>query len=85
MIKKTLFLYAVLFTTTVLIAQKTLVRKPSISPDASKMAFSFDGDIWVLDLKTNQTKRLTIHQAYESNPIWNPNSSQLVFTSNRRK
>ncbi|WP_373942453.1 hypothetical protein OEG92_04115 [Polaribacter sejongensis] len=84
MIKKTLFFYAVLFSTTVLIAQSTLIRMPSISPDASKMAFSFDGDIWVLDLQTNQPKRLTIHQAYESSPIWNSESNQLVFTSNRR-
>ncbi|WP_405606753.1 S41 family peptidase [Polaribacter sp. Asnod1-A03] len=84
MIKNTLFFYAVLFSTTVLIAQKTLIRMPSISPDASKMAFSFDGDIWVLDLNTNQPKRLTIHQAYETNPIWNSESNQLVFTSNRR-
>ncbi|QXP65421.1 S41 family peptidase [Polaribacter sp. AHE13PA] len=84
MIKKTLFFYAVLFSTTVLIAQSTLIRMPSISPDASKMAFSFDGDIWVLDLKTNQPKRLTIHQAYETSPTWNSESNQLVFTSNRR-
>ncbi|PQJ69463.1 S41 family peptidase [Polaribacter butkevichii] len=85
MIKKTLFVFVVFCTTTLLTAQNTFIRMPSISPDASKMAFSYDGDIWVLDLMTNQTKRLTIHQAYESNPIWNPNSSQLVFTSNRRK
>ncbi|WP_282073901.1 S41 family peptidase [Polaribacter atrinae] len=84
MIKKTLFLFVVFCTTTLLTAQNTLIRMPSISPDASKMAFSYDGDIWVLDLMTNQTKRLTIHQAYESNPIWNPQSNQLVFTSNRR-
>lgn len=84
MIKKILFLYSVLFTTTILIAQKNLIRMPSISPDASKMAFSFDGDIWVLDFNTNISKRLTIHQAYETSPIWNSTSNQLVFTSNRR-
>ena len=57
---------------------------PSISPDASKVAFSYHGDIWVLNLTSNQTNRLTIHQGYESNPIWNSNSNKIVFTSNRR-
>ena len=84
MTKKTLLLFTVLFNVTFLVAQNTLIRKPSISPDASKMAFSYHGDIWVLDFNTNQPKRLTIHQAYESNPIWNAKSNQLVFTSNRR-
>ncbi|ARV06437.1 MdsD protein [Polaribacter sp. SA4-10] len=84
MTKKALLLFAVLFSATFLIAQNTLIRMPSISPDASKMAFSYHGDIWVLNLATNQTNRLTIHQGYESNPIWNSKSNQLVFTSNRR-
>ena len=33
---------------------------------------------------TNQTDRLTIHQGYESYPVWNSQSNQLLFTSNRR-
>lgn len=84
MTKKTLLVFAVLFNLNLLIAQNTLIRTPTISPDASKMAFGFDGDIWVLDLISNQYKRLTIHQAYESNPIWNSKSSELVFNSNRK-
>ena len=84
MTKKTLFLLVTLFNFTLLISQNTFVRKPAISPDASKIAFSYHGDIWVFDLASNQPKRLTIHQAYESNPVWNSKSNQLVFTSNRR-
>jgi Periplasmic component of the Tol biopolymer transport system len=84
MTKKLLLIIAVLFNISLIIGQNTFVRHPSISPDATKMAFSFHGDIWVLDLKTNQPKRLTVHQAYESHPIWNSNSNQLVFTSNRK-
>ncbi|MCG1035836.1 S41 family peptidase [Polaribacter sargassicola] len=84
MIKKTLFFFAVICSSTLLIAQNSLTRQPTISPDASKIAFGYQGDIWVYSLLTNQSKRLTIHQAYESNPIWNSESNQLLFTSNRK-
>ena len=84
MTKKTLLLFAIFCNTFIAIAQETLIRTPTISPDATKMAFGFDGDIWVLDLATNQPKRLTIHQGYESDPIWNRKSDQLVFNSNRK-
>ena len=81
--KKILFFF-VLFNATFMIAQNSLIRMPSISPDASKIAYSYHGDIWVLNLVTNQTDRLTIHQGYESYPVWNSQSNQLLFTSNRR-
>ena len=81
---KKIFFFLVLFNATFIAAQNSLIRMPSISPDASKIAYSYHGDIWVLNLETNQTDRLTIHQGYESNPIWNSKSNQLVFTSNRR-
>ena len=84
MTKKTLFFLAILFSSGLLIAQNTLIRKPSISPDATQIAFSYHGDIWVHNLSNDQSKRLTVHQAYESNPIWNAKSNQLTFTSNRK-
>ena len=84
MTKKTLLSFVILCNTLIAIAQETLIRTPAISPDATKMAFGFDGDIWVLDLATNQPKRLTIHQAYESNPIWNRKSNQLVFCTSSK-
>jgi C-terminal processing protease CtpA/Prc/Tol biopolymer transport system component len=84
MTKKTLFFLAIFLKCGLLIAQNTLIRKPSISPDASKMAFSFHGDIWVHNFANNQSKRLTVHQAFESDPIWNTKGNQLAFTSNRR-
>lgn len=84
MTKKTLFSLAILFNCGLLLAQNTLIRKPSISPDAQQMAFSYHGDIWVHNFSDNQSKRLTVHQAYENDPIWNAKSTQLAFTSNRR-
>jgi len=84
MTKKTLFFLAIFLNCGLLIAQNTFIRKPSISPDASQMAFSFQGDIWVYNFSNNQSKRLTIHQGYESDPVWNAKGNQLAFTSNRR-
>lgn len=84
MTKKTLFLIAILCNCGLLIAQNTFIRKPSISPDATQMAFSYHGDIWTHNFSTNQSKRLTIHQAYESDPIWNAKGNQLAFVSARR-
>lgn len=84
MTKKTILIIAFLCNLTLLSAQNTLIRTPTISPDASKMAFGYHGDIWVLDLNTNQKNRLTINQAYESNPVWNSKSNEIVFMSNRK-
>lgn len=36
-----------------------LVQEPMFSPDATKVAYVLDRDIYVLDLNTNQTKRIT--------------------------
>ncbi|NVK52935.1 MAG: PD40 domain-containing protein [Flavobacteriaceae bacterium] len=84
MTKKTLFFIALFSNLGLLFAQNILVRQPSISPDATQMAFGYHGDIWVYNFATNQTKRLTIHQAYESNPVWNAEGNQIAFSSNRR-
>ena len=57
---------------------------PRISPNAQEMAFSFQGDIWIHNFNTQQSKRLTIHEGYESNPVWNSSGDQLAFSSNRK-
>ena len=84
MLKKTLFTLTILFSCSLLIAQTTLIRKPAISPDASQMAFSYHGDIWLYNLKNKESKRLTIHKGYESNPVWNNDGTALAFSSNRK-
>ncbi|MGB0837782.1 MAG: S41 family peptidase [Flavobacteriaceae bacterium] len=65
-------------------AQNSIIRTPSLSPDAQHLAFSFQGDIWVYNFEREQSQRLTVHQAYESNPVWSPDGSELVFASNRK-
>ena len=70
--------------TGLLSAQNSLIRFPKISPDGQEMAFSFQGDIWVYNFNTKQNKRLTIHEGYESHPVWNVAGDQLAFSSNRK-
>ena len=79
-------LYIVFFTLMLgsLSAQNSMIRMPRISPTAQEMAFSFQGDIWIYNFNSQQTKRLTIHEGYESNPVWNTSGDQLAFSSNRK-
>ncbi|WBX71829.1 hypothetical protein [Tenacibaculum retecalamus] len=84
MSKKNIFLLAMLFSFGIAISQNSLIRKPAISNDGSKMAFSYHGDIWVYNLNNKESKRLTIHKGYESNPVWNSDDTEIAFSSNRK-
>ena len=63
--------------------EKTLLHTPAIAPDGQSISFSFQGDIWTMDLDQRQPIRLTIHEAYESNPVFSADGTQLAFESNR--
>ncbi len=63
--------------------QSVFARFPAISPDGKQIAFSYQGDIWVSSIEGEQIHRITIHQAYESNPKWSPDGKQIAFSSNR--
>jgi len=60
---------------------------PVFSPDGTKLAMvlSKDGnpDIYVLDLRTRDLKRVTNHFAIDTEPSWTPDGRSLIFTSER--
>lgn len=60
-----------------------MVHKPALSPDGSTIAFSFQGDIWTMPASGGQAMRLTIHEGYESNPVFSPDGNHIAFTSAR--
>lgn len=60
-----------------------LLRYPSINNIGSKIAFNFQGDIWVVPFEGGTANRLTIHEAYDGKPIWSPDDSKIAFSSDR--
>ena len=60
-----------------------IVRFPSLSPDGSKISFSYQGDIWTMPAAGGVARRLTIHESYESKPQWSPDGKQILFQGNR--
>lgn len=60
-----------------------LLRTPALSPDGRQVAFSYQGDIWRMQKDGTDLVRLTIHEAYETNPVWSPDGSQIAFSGGR--
>lgn len=59
------------------------LRDTKISPDGSKIAFTYKGDIWTVPVSGGSASRLTSTPSYEAYPIWSPDSRQVAFASDR--
>lgn len=84
--KKTVFSLAAvtLLTVSTLSAQEPLIlRQPAINNNATTVAFSYQGDIWTVPVTGGKASRLTIHEAYESKPMFSPDGKQIAFSGNR--
>lgn len=64
-------------------AEALWMRHAAISPDGSRIAFEYKGDIYTVGVDGGTATRLTSHPAYESNPVWSPDSRQIAFASDR--
>lgn len=58
-------------------------RFPEISPDGSRIAFSYDGDIWVVPVDGGDAARATDHVDWDGYPVWSPDGSRIAFASER--
>ena len=76
-------LFSFLFSTFTFSQDFTILRHPALSPDGSNLAFSYQGDIWTVPTTGGKASRLTIHEAYESQPQWSPDGNRILFTSER--
>ncbi|HAD32996.1 MAG TPA: hypothetical protein DCF44_00555, partial [Chitinophagaceae bacterium] len=59
------------------------VRYPSISPDGNQIAFSYKGDIYIVPVKGGTAQALTMHEAYDKNPVWSHDGKSIAFASDR--
>ncbi|MEP1780447.1 MAG: peptidase S41, partial [Reichenbachiella sp.] len=60
-----------------------LINFPALSPDGQQMAFSYQGDIWTSSSDGSNPRRITIHEGYETKPLWTADGQGLVFRSDR--
>src|SRR5689334_23770802 len=58
-------------------------RSPDISPDGKLVAFSYLGDIWVVESIGGVARPVTLHEAHDIYPVFSPDGRHLAFASNR--
>ena len=54
------------------------LRYPSISPDGKTVAFSYKGDIYLVDSEGGEARQLTSNPAYDYSPVWSPDGKTLA-------
>jgi Periplasmic component of the Tol biopolymer transport system len=86
MLKRTFTLLFCLMTVGALWAQNPAkwLRYPAISPDGTKIAFAYQGDIYVVDSNGGTARQLTSNPAHDYHPVWSSDGSRLAFASNRK-
>jgi hypothetical protein len=63
---------------------------PSLSPDGKRLAIGIRDpqtkkrDIWLFDLLRGTKSRFTFDPADDLNPVWTPDASRILFTSDRK-
>ena len=80
-----LFALVALLLATAVRAQEPIrfARTPDISPDGKLVAFSYLGDIWVVETIGGVARPVTMHEAHDIGPVFSPDGRWLAFSSNR--
>jgi len=58
--------------------QYALLRKPAVSK--TQIAFSYGGDLWIVDRSGSDAKRLTSDVGIEIDPVFSPDGTMIAFT-----
>jgi tricorn protease len=58
-------------------------RTPDISPDGKLVAFSYLGDIWVVEAIGGVARPVTMHEKHDIYPVFSPDGKKIAFSSNR--
>lgn len=59
------------------------MRNCAISPDGTTIAFTYKGDIYTVPVSGGRAMQLTSHPAYDTAPVWSPDSKKIAFASDR--
>jgi len=60
-----------------------LASSPSLSPDGTKLAFSWRGDIWLVGSGGGVARPLTLHEGRDTSPVFSPGGKSIAFNSDR--
>ena len=83
MISRLFFLICIVFSFQDIYANDAWKRYPSISPDGSRICFSYQGDLWISSSLGGKAERLTNNDAYDISPNWSPDGKSIAFASDR--
>ncbi|MEC7501485.1 MAG: S41 family peptidase [Planctomycetota bacterium] len=64
-------------------SEKQWMRYPAISPDGKTIAFSYRGDIWLVDRDGGRARLLTSHAGHERSPVWSPDGKEIAYAGDR--
>lgn len=82
---KRLFLlgFSVIFSMSALAESPGWIHDAAISPDGSRIAFSYKGEIFTVKTEGGKAQQITSNAAFDGNPVWSPDSKKIVFLSTR--
>ncbi len=81
--KSILTLAASLFVAGAFAQSPLWMRHSAISPDGTLIAFTYKGDVYTVPTQGGRAQQITTHEAYDTNPVWSPDSKQIAFASAR--
>lgn len=64
-------------------AEPLWMRYPAISPDGSRIAFAYGGDLFVVPASGGEARCIVSDAAYDYAPVWSPDGSTIAYASDR--
>lgn len=58
-------------------------RDLALSPDGKTLALAWAGDIWSAPVEGGDARRLTVHPAADTSPVWSRDGRHIAFSSER--